>query len=81
MYHHISSDEHAEDILNGRNVQEISFFIIPLPEILLEELEEALKEERLERGIVLFISHSTWSMGRHPDTFIKNFLDVQLYAY
>ena len=50
-------------------------------EILLEELEEALKEERLARGIVLFISHSTWSMGRHPDTFIKNFLDVQLYAY
>lgn len=50
-------------------------------EILLEELEEALKEERLERGIVLFISHSTWSQGRDTGTFIKNFLDVQLYAY
>ena len=81
MYHQISSDEHAEDILNGRNVQEISFFTIPFREILLEELEEALKEERLERGIVLFISHSTWSKGRDTGTFIKNFLDVQLYAY
>ena len=40
-------------------------------EILLEELEEALKEERLERGIVLFTSHSTWSKGRDTGTFIK----------